>query len=235
MLVMTQSPRKERRAAARKADGAERRHEAGPRARSAPMRTCAGCRAVAVQDELVRFVLGPDQAVVADVSRRLPGRGAWVHPRITCLESAAQKGFSRTFRASILVASEALLASLRQAADRRVGGLLSAAWRSHKAAIGATAVKEAIENGGARLVVVACDARAALSTPGVESAIAEGHAVAWGNKSKIGDAVRRTEVGVLAVLDIGLAQALSSMISIAHLGDARSEIDRAGGYPFREV
>ncbi|MCC7267708.1 MAG: RNA-binding protein [Caulobacteraceae bacterium] len=45
---------------------------------------------------LIRFVAGPDGAVVPDLARKLPGRGLWVAADRTSVETAARKGlFSR--------------------------------------------------------------------------------------------------------------------------------------------
>jgi uncharacterized protein len=46
----------------------------------------------------VRFALH-DGAVVLDRERRLPGRGAWLHPRRDCLQAARRgRAFQRTLR-----------------------------------------------------------------------------------------------------------------------------------------
>ena len=55
-----------------------------------PERTCVGCRARAPVTELVRVVAGP-AGVVLDARRRLPGRGAWVHPSRSCIETATRR------------------------------------------------------------------------------------------------------------------------------------------------
>ena len=48
----------------------------GPRTnRSATMRMCAVSRDVRPIDELIRFVVAPSGEVVADLKRKLPGRG----------------------------------------------------------------------------------------------------------------------------------------------------------------
>ncbi|WP_092012464.1 YlxR family protein [Brevibacterium siliguriense] len=69
-----------------------------------PERTCIACRQKAGRDELTRFVFRPDQhpAVVHDVSATLPGRGAWVHPDVKCLNKAlTTAAFARSFRTKI--------------------------------------------------------------------------------------------------------------------------------------
>ncbi len=64
-------------------------------------RTCIGCRSAGPQDELVRFA-AVEGRVVPDLDRRLPGRGAWLHPRRACLEHAMdRRAFDRAFRAGV--------------------------------------------------------------------------------------------------------------------------------------
>ncbi|WP_425844177.1 YlxR family protein [Agrococcus sp. TSP3-2-1] len=52
-----------------------------------PIRTCLGCRARTEPAQLVR-IAAPGGTAVVDEGRRLPGRGAWVHPTQQCAERA---------------------------------------------------------------------------------------------------------------------------------------------------
>ena len=45
-----------------------------------PQRMCAGCRARADKDALLRLVWDGDASVVLDERQRLPGRGVYLHP-----------------------------------------------------------------------------------------------------------------------------------------------------------
>lgn len=72
-----------------------------------PVRTCVGCRRRGPRSDLVRLVAGaggaPEgpTALVVDVARSLPGRGAWLHPQVRCLELAERRGaFARALRRS---------------------------------------------------------------------------------------------------------------------------------------
>lgn len=56
-----------------------------------PRRTCVGCRKEDRQGALVRLVRSPE-GVIPDVMRRLPGRGAYLHPRAECVEQAVKRG-----------------------------------------------------------------------------------------------------------------------------------------------
>lgn len=67
------------------------------------LRTCIGCRQKADANELIRFVVdGTDPGLLrVDPSRRLPGRGAHLHPTTSCLEAATRrKAFARALRAA---------------------------------------------------------------------------------------------------------------------------------------
>ncbi|HLU96292.1 MAG TPA: YlxR family protein [Thermobifida alba] len=65
---------------------------------AAPVRTCVGCRSKAAQSDLVRLALDGD-TVVCDRARRLPGRGAYLHPDRRCWEAAQRRRvWPRAFR-----------------------------------------------------------------------------------------------------------------------------------------
>lgn len=59
---------------------------------------CVGCRERAGLSELLR-VVWQDGAVVPDPHRRLPGRGAHLHPVVACLDLAERsRALSRALR-----------------------------------------------------------------------------------------------------------------------------------------
>ncbi|WP_080128128.1 MULTISPECIES: YlxR family protein [unclassified Actinoplanes] len=67
-----------------------------------PTRTCVGCRKRAPAASLLRFVAvgsGEDLRLLPDPSRRLPGRGAHLHPDPACFEQAERRrAFGRALR-----------------------------------------------------------------------------------------------------------------------------------------
>ena len=66
--------------------------------RSRPVRTCVGCRTREAADDLLR-VVAVDGALIPDPRRRLPGRGAWLHPVPECLSRAERRSaFPRALR-----------------------------------------------------------------------------------------------------------------------------------------
>ncbi len=182
-----------------------------------PMRTCVGCRAEDHPETMVRLVLDPEGGVAPDLAGRAFGRGAWVHATPKCLGEAAPRGLSKSFKTQVKTGSSELRQLIAAAAERRAASLIAAAKGSGRLAAGSTAVRDALEKGTARLVVVATDARAAAETSWVERAVAEGRAVAWSTKARLGELLNRPDTGVLAVLDSGIATTLSQTIAMIHM------------------
>lgn len=174
-------------------------------------RTCVGCRKTDEQGELIRFALGPDGRVVPDVFRRLPGRGASVHASMACLKLAATRGgFSKAFSCEVRADAEELRKNALALYERRILGLLLGASRSKELVCGTEAVRDAMTKSQVLLVVAADSAgrREELS----ERAVAlGGHCVVFGTKASLGKVFGREELGILAVLDFGIAKAVKDV------------------------
>jgi predicted RNA-binding protein YlxR (DUF448 family) len=82
--------------------------DAGPRqAASGTERFCAATGKVKPVAEMIRFVLAPDGAAVADLKRRLPGRGIWITATRPALQQAvSRKAFARSFRRDVRIAPD---------------------------------------------------------------------------------------------------------------------------------
>ncbi|MFF4020975.1 YlxR family protein [Streptomyces sp. NPDC001843] len=77
-------------------------------ARACPERTCVGCRERAAKTGLLRIVAIED-ACVPDPRGTLPGRGAYVHPALVCLDQAVRRrAFTRALRAPGALDTKAL-------------------------------------------------------------------------------------------------------------------------------
>jgi predicted RNA-binding protein YlxR (DUF448 family) len=175
------------------------------------LRTCIGCRAVTPAAELVRLVLGPEGDVAIDVPGGSFGRGAWVHPKPSCL-AHAPAGLSRALKANVRSTQTELLAGLKGAAARRIQGLILAARRKRALESGASAVELAVQSRRALLVLVATDARDARDHGWLAPLVATGSALAWGEKALFGAWLSRPDTALLAITERGLAQEIRKMI-----------------------
>lgn len=61
-------------------------------------RTCVGCRHRSSRADLLRIV-AESNVLVFDTYKKLPGRGAWIHPGQDCLDIAIQRNaFGRALK-----------------------------------------------------------------------------------------------------------------------------------------
>ena len=79
---------------------------------SIPVRTCVGCRRRAPVTELLRVVVH-DGGLTPDPRRRLPGRGASLHPTAECLQAAVRRrALPRALRSSTALETGSLEAHI---------------------------------------------------------------------------------------------------------------------------
>lgn len=63
-----------------------------------PVRTCIGCRSRANKAGLIRVAINGSELVI-DHRGCMPGRGVWLHPTASCIETALERRqFRRAFR-----------------------------------------------------------------------------------------------------------------------------------------
>ena len=121
-------------------------------------RTCIVTRRQAEPDELIRFVVGPDNIVFPDIKRKLPGRGCWVTADRAHVDKAARKGlFSRAFKKEVGV-PEDLGGMVDNVLAKSALGALGLARKAGVVALGATKVEACVRNGSALLVLHAAEA-----------------------------------------------------------------------------
>jgi len=111
--------------------------DAGPR-KTVPgsERLCAATGEVKSVDHMIRFVIGPDQTVVPDLKRRLPGRGIWITATRQALELAVRrKSFARSFKRDVCVACD-LVQMTERLLEQAALDALAMAHKAHNVAIG---------------------------------------------------------------------------------------------------
>jgi predicted RNA-binding protein YlxR (DUF448 family) len=131
----------------------------GPRtARAGATRMCALTRRVIPTQDLIRFVVGPDGTVVADLRRRLPGRGLWLTAATAVIDEALRKGvFARGFRRKVL-AAPTLAADIEALMVAGVRDALAMAAKAGQVLAGFTKVERAIAERRVVALIHACDA-----------------------------------------------------------------------------
>ena len=82
--------------------------DTGPRSnKPGAERLCIVSRTVKPTAEMIRFVVGPDGAVVPDLRRKLPGRGVWVTATKAAVTAATERrAFARGFKRDVRAAAE---------------------------------------------------------------------------------------------------------------------------------
>ena len=79
------------------------------------MRTCVGCKERTEKSSLLRLVAVGD-VIRPDPQARLPGRGAYLHPSLACLDLARRRrAFPRALRTAGSLSSNGLAEYLRGA------------------------------------------------------------------------------------------------------------------------
>ncbi len=140
------------------ADGAEDAADDEPE--TGPLRRCIVTRERLAKAAMIRFVIGPDRAVVPDLAARLPGRGIWLSARGDVLETARAKGgFARAARGPVTVPAD-LAGIVLSGLLRRITELLGLARRAGQATAGFEKAQAVVRAGRAGLLVQAADGSA---------------------------------------------------------------------------
>jgi hypothetical protein len=179
------------------------------------MRMCAVTRQVRPIDELIRFVVSPQGAVVPDLKRKLPGRGMWVSAsRQTVAEAARRNQFSKGFKRELRV-SPALAADTEALLVRSVIEALAMIAKAGQVVSGFSKVEGAIEQRQIQALIHASDGAA----DGIRKLDAQ-------IRPNAGDRQESSEIPVVTVLtseQLDLALGRSNVIHAALLAGPASK------------
>jgi predicted RNA-binding protein YlxR (DUF448 family) len=107
---------------------------------------------------MIRFVVGPDGAIVPDLKRKLPGRGVWVTAAYDAVATAVQrKAFARAFKREVKVPAD-LPALLGELLERSVLDSLAIVHKSGLVMQGFTRVEAALRSEAVVAMIHASDA-----------------------------------------------------------------------------
>lgn len=138
---------------------------AGADSAAVPERRCILTGVHGPRSVLIRLAVGPDEQVAADLSTKLPGRGAWIVADRKILEAAMAKGklkgaLARAFKSNSLKLSDTLPDQIAAGLERRALDRLGLENKSGNLIWGHERVGEAILKGKIRLLLHAADAKA---------------------------------------------------------------------------
>jgi predicted RNA-binding protein YlxR (DUF448 family)/ribosomal protein L30E len=130
-------------------------------AKEIPLRTCIGCRETLVKTDLMRFVLSPDDSLVPDLYNKLPGRGAYTCPNISCVRKAGErKQFSRAFKRDLpAIDAEDLILRIVQAFEDKIASYIALANKAGKVISGSDMVVEVLRKNSStkKIVLISTD------------------------------------------------------------------------------
>jgi hypothetical protein len=185
----------------------------GPRTnRSGTERMCAVTRQVQPIDELIRFVVAPSGEVIADLKRKLPGRGLWVSAsRKAVAEAARRNHFGKGFRRDVRV-SPTLAADTENLLFRSAVEALAMAAKAGQVVSGFAKVEGALQQRQAVALIHAADG-AADGTRKLDAIVRQ-------NAGKAGESPEFPVISVLTSEQLDLALGRSNVIHAALLAGA---------------
>jgi len=122
------------------------------------VRTCIACREPGERDDLVRLVASPEGQVVVDPRGRLPGRGAWLHPRRSCLDLLRKRRGVIERALGVSASVDDIEAQLREHVERALLDGLSMAAAAGALVGGRDLLEQALREGLVVEVAIASDA-----------------------------------------------------------------------------
>jgi len=135
-------------------------------------RKCLVTGEVRPKDDLIRFVVGPDQSIAPDLAQNLPGRGIWVTAEREAIATAARKNlFSKAAKTSVK-ADPDLADQVARLLHKRCLEFVGLARRSGIAVLGQPQVEAALKANQLTLLLVSTDASQHLEN---KRQIAENH------------------------------------------------------------
>jgi predicted RNA-binding protein YlxR (DUF448 family) len=185
----------------------------GPRTnRSGTERMCAVTRAVRPIDELIRFVVAPSGEVIADLKRKLPGRGLWVSASHKAVAEAVRrnhfgKGFKRDVRVAPTLPSDTENLLVRGAVEA-----LAMAAKAGQVVAGFAKVEGALQAHQAVALIHAAD--------GAADGIRKLDAILRQKAGNDGESPEFPVIGVLTSEQLDLALGRSNVIHAALLAGA---------------
>lgn len=176
-----------------------------------PIRMCVGCRKRDSKYYFLRFV-AKDGRLYFDPDYKAPGRGVSVCPDVSCITKAFKKGlFSRALKTQIKEPStlDELLNEIRSVLVKRIVSTLRIGYRYRGVIVGREQVEMADRKKRLKLLILAEDL--SERSKGEFSKIGCDRFVLF-TQNFWGEVFSRRPVGVIGIVDTGLAEKVRRLI-----------------------
>ena len=192
----------------------------GPRTeKSATTRMCAVSREVRPISELIRFVVAPSGEVIADLKRKLPGRGLWISAsRQVVAEAVRRHQFGKGFRRDVRVAPT-LASDTEQLIARSVVEALAMAAKAGQVVSGFAKVESALGHRQGRGPIAAL----IHASDGAADGIRKLNALARENDRNRGESAEIPIITALTSAELDLALDRANVIHAALLAGPASK------------
>lgn len=172
-------------------------------------RTCVGCRNVFQKNEVIRIVAGSERIVI-DYREKMQGRAVYVCPKRACITKAlAKEALSKALRQKVTVPSvDEFIGSLSAAIEEKIRSLIIMSAKAGKIASGYSAVRDALEKKRVELLVFARDLSEGTAEKISHAEVVTIRHATMFTREEMGGFLNRELVGVVGILDTGLAEAL---------------------------
>ena len=174
-----------------------------------PERTCIGCRNVFPKDEVIRVVSGPT-GIVIDYREKMPGRAAYVCPKQDCIQkSLSRDNLAKALRQKgKLPDAKGFTSWLVKSIEDKIRSLIVMSAKAGMLAAGFSAVQDALEKDRVRMLLFAHDLSAGTKeklklTPDLMQ-----RQTTHFTRDELGALLSRELVGVIGIIDEGLANAV---------------------------
>jgi uncharacterized protein len=181
--------------------------DAGEDLEKGPLRRCLVTREVRPKADLLRFVVGPEDRLLADPAERLPGRGLWLTPRRDIVAAAAARGlFAKAAGRRVALPGD-LPAEVERLLRARCLALIGLARRAGQLRSGFEKVREDLKAGRVGLLLAARDG-APDGRQKLAALAGDRPVIACLDSAELSAALGREKVVHAAVAEGGLAQRL---------------------------
>jgi predicted RNA-binding protein YlxR (DUF448 family) len=174
-----------------------------------PERTCIGCRGIFKKDEVVRIVAGPE-GVLIDYRDKLPGRAAYVCPRLGCIKKALSRdNLVRVLHLRVPCPGvEEFISLLTANITEKIRSLIIMSAKAGKLAAGYSAVHDAMEKQKVEVLIFAEDLSEGTKEKVMGSVEVSLRRTTLFTRDEMGRMLGRELVGVVGIQEKGLADAI---------------------------